>query len=168
MQKLAAAVESCEPNSKHSLVALELAAQQKFLQDLQQHKPAQLAAELLTWLQAWPDLPDALLSSDTPNATSRVQVAADLVWRAASRMLMRSLQVVNQRAAAGSMPWLQLLEQLIGPCCTTCAPCFPIGLQASIAQVDWYVRMLAVQSMRTCPKCGRPAQVATAVQCLCT
>jgi hypothetical protein len=35
MQKLAAAVESCEPNSKRSL-APNVAAQQKFLQGLQQ------------------------------------------------------------------------------------------------------------------------------------
>jgi hypothetical protein len=164
MMKLAAAVENCRTGSSSSS-APDLAAQHTFLQDLQQHEPAQLAAELLSWLQAWPDLPDALLSSDTPIASSSVQVAAELLWQAASSMLVHSLQVLNQRTAADSMPWLELLEQLIGLCCNTGAPCFLVGLQASSAGVDWYVRMSAVQSNYL--KCAWLAQVATAVQCLC-
>jgi hypothetical protein len=124
MQKLAAAFECCEPNSNR-LLAPDAAAQQTFLQDLQQHNPAQLAAELLSWLRAWPDLPDALLYAGQPNASSRVQVAAGLLWRGASRMLMCSLQVVRQRAEAGSgmrTASLELLEQLIVSCCTSGAP----------------------------------------------
>jgi hypothetical protein len=122
MQKLAAAVEHCRPN-RYCPLAAKVVMQQAFLQDLQQQNPAQLATELLSWLQAWPDLPDALLSDR--NACSRVQVAADLLWRGATRMLMHLLQAVYERAAADSgmpNPWLELLKQLIGPCCTTGAP----------------------------------------------
>jgi hypothetical protein len=125
MQKLAAVVERCQPDSNSS-PAPDLAAQQTFLQDLQQHNPAQLAAELLSWLQAWPDLPDALLCAGKPHACSnRVQVAAGLLWQGATRMLTSVLEVVHMRAAADSgmsSPWLELLEQLIGRCCTTGAP----------------------------------------------
>jgi hypothetical protein len=96
--------------------------QHAFLQDLQQHKPAQLAAELLSWLQAWPDLPDALLYAGTPTTSNRPQFAAGLLWQEATRVLTYLLEVVQQRAAADSSmgnPWLELLEQLIRPCCTS-------------------------------------------------
>jgi hypothetical protein len=96
-----------------------------FLQDLHQHNPGQLAAQLLSWLQAWPYLLDALLSAGKPNASNRVQVAAGLLWQGANRMLTCLLDVVHKQAAADSSmpsPWLELLEQLVGPCCTTGAP----------------------------------------------
>jgi hypothetical protein len=124
MQKLAATVETCRPDSSSSS-ATNVVAQQSFLQDLQQHNPAQLAAELLSWLQAWPDLSDALLYAEQPDASNRVQVAAGLLWQGASRTLRFLLEVVQQRAAANRgllhAP-LDLLEQLVGPCCTTGTP----------------------------------------------
>jgi hypothetical protein len=126
MQKLAAVVDPCQPYSDSSS-ASEVAAQQTFLQELQQHNPAQLAAELLGWLQAWPDLPDALLYAGKPIASSNVQVAAELLWHEATPMLTFFLAVVQEQAAANVMPnaSLELLEQLVGPCCTTGEPCLP-------------------------------------------
>jgi hypothetical protein len=75
MQILADAVDGCRPDSSR-YPAPDAAAQQTFLQDLQQHKPAQLAAELLAWLQHWPGLPGSLLPAQQPDASSRVQAAA--------------------------------------------------------------------------------------------
>jgi hypothetical protein len=128
MAKLAAAFEQCQPDSDCS-PAPDVAAQQTFLQELQQHNLAQLAAELLSWLQAWPDLADALLS--TRFASSDVQVSVDLLWKEGTQMLTLLLEVVHKQAAAaadiGPMcgmpnPWLELLEQLISACCTSGAP----------------------------------------------
>jgi hypothetical protein len=122
MLKLTTAVHYFQPDNNRS-PAPDAAGQQTFLQDLQQHNPAQLAAELLSWLQAWPDLPDALLSAGKPSASNRVQVAAQLLWCAASRMLTLLLDVAHGQAASDmSNASLELLEQLIGPCCTTGAP----------------------------------------------
>jgi hypothetical protein len=134
MRKLAAAVERCLPDSGSS-PAPDIAVQRTFLQDLQQHIPAQLAAELLSCLQAWPDLPDALLSAHAgqPFAISRVQVAAHLLWRGATKMLISLLGVAHLRAEEDScmqIPSLELLEQLLGTCCISGAP-------RSSAQVDW-------------------------------
>jgi hypothetical protein len=119
MHQLAVAVQHCRSNSTRS-PAHDVAAQQKFLQDLQQHNTAQLAAELLSWLQAWPDLPDALLYAGTPNASSRLQVAADLLWQGATNMLGFLLMLAHGQAVDDmSSASLELLDQLIGPCCTS-------------------------------------------------
>jgi hypothetical protein len=143
MQKLTAAVKHRQPDSTRSpaphVAALDVAAQQTFLQDLQQHDPAQLAAQLLSWLQAWPDLADALLSARI--ASSRVQVAVDSLWQDATTMLTFLLEAVHQQAAADSgtqNPWLELLEQLVGPCCTAGAPCL-LELTSIMHIICWLV-----------------------------
>jgi hypothetical protein len=103
MQRVAAAIE--QPDSDCS-PAPDAAEQLMFLQAMQQHNPAQMAAsaassaaELLSWLQAWPDLANALLPARYP---SRLQIVADLLWRGASRMLMHLVQAVHKQAAADS------------------------------------------------------------------
>jgi hypothetical protein len=134
LQMLAAAVQHCQPDSNRH-PAPDAAAQQAFLQDLQQHNPAQLAAELLVWLQGWPDLPCSLLSAGRQDANSRVQAAAEQMWKGATRLLTVLLDMAGWWAevVAGSQllaeadsctpnPSLDLLEQLVGPCCTTGAP----------------------------------------------
>jgi hypothetical protein len=129
MQMLSAAVEQCRPGSECPPAA-DVAAQQTFLQDLQQHNPAQLAAELLSWLQAWPDLADVFLSAR--NASSRLQVAADSLYRGAGQLLMSSLQVVHARAAADT-----------AACAGSCWSC----LSSCLAPAAPQVRPAAVQAV---------------------
>jgi hypothetical protein len=152
MKQLAAAVERCRPGSLSDLLdralahEADVAAQQTFLQDLLQHNPVQLAAELLSWLQAWPDLDLADALPSARDASRRVQGAADLLWRGATMMLMYTLQVVHERAAAENAipnPSLELLEQLVGSCCTTGTP----GVPSRQCPTHWfyYQRTPAVQ-----------------------